>query len=418
MGLGVVAQAMQAQPDSVRKGDMLERLQKEDDEFYDPDIVQFDRAFRDSIVATLDSLGLEAFKDSVGRRRFEWNISYDIASRLWNYNRVEGFIPASGVDFTPWGEDVLWIQLQGGYAFGSKKFRHHEMIRFRLGPEKWDLYTRLHYQDRVQAYGSNRPTLNSVRAFVGGEDAQDYLRRQGGSVVVGWQPSPFFELSGGYAAGKETSVEATTSFSIFGSMEDTNLPIEEGTDRAVVAAVRLGSLHRHRFRLDIAHRTAGGGLGGDFKYDRTQLTFTGRRYVGRQEFVLDLRWVGIGGDAPVQRLAYIGGLSTVRGYDRRAQIGNSAFASRLEYMVPYDFFKATRIPLVRRAELQLVPWWDIGRTWGGAATAWIQSAGAGLQRFLGPFGAASFLRLDFEFPVGPDRPTDFQFEIHFTRGLF
>ncbi|UCE01370.1 MAG: hypothetical protein JSW67_08680 [Candidatus Latescibacterota bacterium] len=418
LALASAAEAMQAVADSVEKGDLLEKLQREDSEFFDPDLLEFDTTFRDSVIAALDSLGLETFKKQAGQRQFRLGLSYDLATRLWNYNRVEGLVLASGLNWKPWGEDHLWLQLQGAYATGSKKFRHHEMLRFPVGRDRWHLHARFHYQDRVQAYGSNRPTLNSVRAFVGGEDAQVYLRRQGGAGIVGWEPIRFFELTAGYAAGKETSVEATTGFSIFGHLDEFNPAIEEGTDRAVVAGIRLGSLHRHRFRLDIDHRTAGGGLGGDFKYDWTQATFTGRRYVGRQEFVLDLLWVSIGGEAPVQRLADVGGLSTVRGYKPRTQVGNQSFASRLEYLVPYNFFKATRVPLLRHSELQVVPWWDIGRTWQGNGTAWIQSAGAGLQRFLGPFRAASYLRFDFIFPIGPDRPSNFRFEIHFTRGLF
>jgi hypothetical protein len=409
---------MQAAADSVEKGDLLEKLQREDSEFFDPDLLEFDTTYRDSVITALDSLGLDTFKKQAGQRRFRLGLSYDLAARLWNYNRVEGLVLASGVNWEPWGEDRMWLQLQGAYATGSKRFRHYEMLHFPVRRDDWNLYARFHYQDRVEAYGSNRPTLNSVRALVGGEDAQVYLRRQGGAGILGWEPIRFFELTAGYAAGKETSVEGTTGFSIFGHIDKFNPPIEEGTDRAIVAGIRLGSLHQHRFRLDIDHRTAGGGLGGNFKYDWTQVTFTGRRYVGRQEFVLDLLWLSIGGEAPVQRLADVGGLSTVRGYKPRTQVGNQSFASRLEYLVPSNFFKATRIPLLRRSELQFVPWWDIGRTWQGNGTAWIQSAGAGLQRFLGPFSKASFLRFDFIFPIGPDRPSNFRFEIHFTRGLF
>ena len=86
--------------------------------------------------------------------------------------------------------------------------------------------------------------------------------------------------------------------------------------------------------------------------------------------------------------------------------------------MPYDLFRAAHIPLLRRAHLQLVPWADAGRTWGGDTEAWIYSAGFGVQYFMGPFGRAAFLRLDTAFPMGPDRTRDVRVELRFARGLF
>jgi hypothetical protein len=41
-----------------------------------------------------------------------------------------------------------------------------------------------------------------------------------------------------------------------------------------------------------------------------------------------------------------------------------------------------------------------------------------VQKLLGPFGEASFLRLDVAVPMGPERPDDVRAYLYFARGLF
>ena len=45
---------------------------------------------------------------------------------------------------------------------------------------------------------------------------------------------------------------------------------------------------------------------------------------------------------------------------------------------------------------------------------WIHSVGIGAQLFMGPFGAASNLRLDFAFPTRENRRGDVDVFLHFT----
>jgi hypothetical protein len=54
--------------------------------------------------------------------------------------------------------------------------------------------------------------------------------------------------------------------------------------------------------------------------------------------------------------------------------------------------------------------------WEGNSQEWIHSVGFGLQFFLGVFGRASNLRLDFSFPTAADAPDDFRFDVHFAPG--
>ena len=405
--------------DSTSRGGLRDSLQAQDRASYDAELMQTNPSFQDSVQALLDSLGVEALKKSQ-RKHLDLRLRFNPARKLLNYNRVEGFVAAAGLDVDQ-GEAGPHLELQAGYAFGSERFRHYESLDIPLHSGTQEVGLELYFEDRVQPYGANRPLLNSIRAFVGGEDAQDYLEREGGGALLSWRPLRWLRTDAGYEAGEETSVAKTTEFSLFGEMEKVNAPIDDGIDRRAVAGLEIGTLSRERWRIQARHWISGGGLGGDFVYNRTDLGFSVRRYLGRQEFYLQTVYVRTGADTPVQRLADVGGLTSVRGFRRRAQVGTSAFTSSLEYYVPYDLLAATHLPLLDRTQLQFVPWADAARTWGGDSDVWIQSAGIGMQRFLGAFqgfAQVSFLRFDFIFPMGPDRPDDIRYELYFAKGLF
>lgn len=404
-----------AAADTVPAGSLRERLQRQDEARYDAELLQPDSTFRDSALAVFDSLGLDQARS---KQRIALDLGFNLAPQLWNYNRVEGLVLGAGVDLGPKHSDEPWIEFQGGYAFGTEKFRHYEALRLPLAPHAWGLAARVDFGERVVPYGSNRPLWNSVRAFVGGEDARDYLESRGGSAFVQWKKYRSVQLGIGYEAAEEKSAAATTSFALFGDMAPVNDAIQDGTDRAVVGTLRLGSLERYMARLDAEHRVAGGDLGGDFTYNRTELQLALRRYFGRQECILRARYDRVGGDAPVQRLPDAGGVSSVRGFKKRAQVGQSALAARLESPLPYDFFGKSGIPILWRLRLQFVPWGDAARTWDGPTDAWIYSAGLGVQHYLGPFGDPTFLRFDVAFPMGPDRSRDVRLELHFMTGVF
>jgi hemolysin activation/secretion protein len=138
-----------------------------------------------------------------------------------------------------------------------------------------------------------------------------------------------------------------------------------------------------------------------------------RYLVGRHGLDVTLQGVTTADAPPVQYLADIGGLSTVRGYDRRFHVGDHSFAARVEYPVPYDLFALSRIPLLRNAKIQWAPWFDAGRVDDGDSNNWITSAGVGLQRYIGPFGKAANLRLDVAFPFD-SQADDYVFYLWFV----
>jgi len=220
-------------------------------------------------------------------------------------------------------------------------------------------------------------------------------------VVV--TPSEAFAFDAGFEVVRERSVFTDEDFSLFGDMGQPNPPVDEGDDQAITLGAQVTTPRWLNAR--VVQRIAGGSLGGDFRYNRTDIELRARGFVlGRQEFEATLKGVTTSDAPPFQKLADVGGLSTVRGYDRRTHVGNHSFAARVEYLVPYDLLSYTRIPLLEDSQVQFAPWFDAGRVGEGDSQDWITSAGIGLQRYLWPVENAANLRLDFAFPF--DNPSD------------
>ena len=111
-------------------------------------------------------------------------------------------------------------------------------------------------------------------------------------------------------------------------------------------------------------------------------------------------------------------MGTVRGFTRRSRVGMRSLRVGLQHQLPYDLFRLGKIPILRDARLQPVIWADAGRAWEGVTNSWIYSTGFGLQRYAGPFGGETYVRLDVALPLGPDRPDEVRFYVYFTRRLF
>jgi hypothetical protein len=393
---------------------LRERLQARERAFYSDELLQGGHTFRDTSVARFDSLGLEGWSEVVSNRPLRVHLSYDPAFELWTYQRVEGLVAASGGRLTVRGKGRLELLGQGAYATGPEKLRYFTSLDYSFERGETSHSLRIEVADRVVPFGSNRPTANFLFALAAGVDEQDYLRRRGGRVSWWSSLGAHVGLGVEYDATEESSVPWTTEFAVFGKMDEVNPDVDDGIDRGVVARARLRFLQR-RMKLDVSHRISGGGLGGDFTYNRTRLQLDWRFYAWRrQELVTRVVGVHNAGSPTFQQLGDAGGLSSVRGYDRRTRVGEQSVTGRVEWLVPYDVFRATNVPGLRRLHLQFVPWGDAGRVWNGTSDQWIHSAGLGIQRFLGIMGPVSNLRFDFAFPVGPDRPDDFRFMVQFT----
>jgi hemolysin activation/secretion protein len=109
------------------------------------------------------------------------------------------------------------------------------------------------------------------------------------------------------------------------------------------------------------------------------------------------------GSPPVQAIAYLGGEGNLRGFERLEFAGKRSLAARLDFEWGRDILAKTRIPIVRRLQLQFIPHVDVGTTWGdargvagtrGNLDGELRSAvGLGIRRSTGYPGIAS-LRAD------------------------
>lgn len=391
-----------AAPDTVASvPQMLATLQRDDDAAYTPEVRITNDAFIDSTSARHDSLGVDGLADYGSLYGSDLVLGFSPSLSNWDYNRVEGLVLGGEVSYGR-ADERARLSAFGGYATAPEEFRYRVDFKATLPATKRKASLVVSFRDRVEPFGSNRPALNSVRAFVGGADDQDYAHRLGGSARVIVTPSNEVSFDAGFEGVRERSVATDEDFSIFGDMGQANPAIDEGDDYAIVAGAHVDT--PRWLRTDVIQRIAGGDLGGDFRYNRTDIEIRARGFVlGRQELAVTLKGVATGDAPPFQELADVGGLSTVRGYDRRTHVGNHSFAARLEYLIPYDLLGYTRIPLLQSASLQVVPWADAGRVGEGDSKDWIRSAGIGLQRYLWPIDNAANLRLDFAFPF--DNPS-------------
>ena len=381
---------------------LLARLQQEDEAAYSSEVRITERAFIDSTAALHDSLGVAGLGKDVALYGDAWKLDFDPQPEHWDYNRVEGLVFGGAAKFHR-ADDRASLSGFGAYATAAEKFRYRVKLDAELPHTDHKLSLALSYRDYVEPFGSNRIALNSLRAFVGGADDQDYLHRKGGAASVVYEPKEDLSFDLGFESVRERSVTQDADFSFFGDMGKPNPGIEEGDEHAVVAGFHLEG--RRWLNAQITERLAGGSLGGDFRYARTDIMLRARGFIlGRQEFEATLQGVATGDAPPFQQLADVGGLSTVRGYDRRTHVGNHSVAARVEYFFPYDVFASTKIPIIEDAGVQFIPWADAGRVGEGDSQDWITSVGFGLQRYLWPIEDAANLRLDFAFPL--DNPKD------------
>jgi hypothetical protein len=372
----------------------LPKLQQEDDAAYSPEVRIMNRAFIDSTAAMHDSLGVAGLGDDIALYGSEWTLGFDPQLEHWDYNRVEGFLFGGEGTFGR-ADDRTRLSLWGGYATASEQFRYHAAFTTEIPKTDRKLSLTLSLRDAAESFGSNQIALNSLRAFVGGADEQDYVDRNAGLARLSFEPWDDISFDAGFEVARERSIDTDADFSVFGDMDDPNPDITEGDDQALIAGFNLTG--RRWLNAQLTHRFSDGAFGSEFDYHRTVL--------GRQELDVTLRGAATSGEVPVQRIADVGGLSTVRGYDRRTLVGDYFASARVEYLFPYDVFASTNIPFLEDIGIQFIPWLDAGfAKVEGQPDESITSAGIGLQRYLWPFDDAANLRLDFAWPL--DNPED------------
>lgn len=411
-----------------RLDDVLERLRSRTEQIMSAESRTLDTAYRDSISAAFDSTvvadGLAPTLDrNADRRGARRNRGRGDAVRTGftvapedgglDYTKVDGFSAATAAYayVTTLG---LRTRVGGriGYAFGSKRERHDAGVEL----SAHGVHVGGSHREVTEPFGLT--AVHGRRLFaLAGSDEHDYLGRDGWRTHLEIPDLLPGSLATRLTYRKEHEIprRARDTFTIGdpSRLFEQNVQATSGLVRALRISVGRPRLDYPDLYGTLIAELAGRGLGGDLSYDVVRF---GGGYTRRLPWADDVAIavaaqasVAPGGDVPVQVLADPSGRSGVRGYPHRSIAGSHALLLRVDYRMATDLFRAARIPLLRRAKLQLVPFADVGAAWSPTAARtladstvpgsddWKWGAGLGIRRGVGAGEIISHVRLDAAF---------------------
>jgi hypothetical protein len=413
-----------AAPDSIATLDgVISRLRTRTTTTMSDEALRLDTTFRDSVTAVFDSTvaadGLSptlerSAASSSGRRYrstgvrtgFDWSLD---RSNL-DYSKVDGFTAVTA--------GFLYVTTRGvrtriggriGYAFGSERGRHDAGVQL----SAHDVTIGWAHRDETHTFGWTE--VHGRRFFaLAGADELDYLEREGWRTYVendAWLPAGLSARLV-YRREDERARRSRDTFTIGdpSGLFETNPQASEGEVRSVSLTIARPRVVYSNLYGSLTAETAGRGLGGDLAYDRVRARLTRiTRLPWADELSVALSAQATAGPTdriPLQALADPAGRSGVRGYPHRSLVGTHALLARIEYRLARDLLARTRIPLLSRAKLQLVPFVDVGAAWTPPAPreladttwperdAWKWGAGLGIRRGVGFGELLSHVRLD------------------------
>lgn len=328
----------------------------------------------DSLLAAWESTGEAPYEAPEPR----WDFDAGIAGL--RYNRVEGLnvLPQASLR-SPRGRLLLFAK--GGYGWASREPAWRGGVR--AGP------LTLSRSRDVYSYGSGGVPGNSFTAITAGRDYHDYYRAEGWSAALDGRVRGV-GVAVGWSDQDHESLPNEATFTLFEGSDAfrANPAIDDGSVRSVYLALSGGHATEGALAGTFSAAIAGGGLGGDFDFDRFRGEVVTRRrlWLGDE---LKVRIVGgvVTGAVPFQSLHHVGGTKTLRGYEIN-EIPARKFAHvALDYKMGTDLLRY--VPFVRHFRFQPIPFLDaagIFETQARDGTAvdpadplWRFSAGVGVQ---------------------------------------
>lgn len=315
------------------------------------------------------------------RRRGRQEMDLDV-----RYNRVEGLYLGTRLDKDDgrnWGRRTRRRNLlfgSWGYAFKAKEFQYlaglekgfFDAYRLAVGGE-------YHRQILTPDLWIMPEEENSAAAVLIKEDFHDYYMAEGGSGWISQNVLSDLRVSAIYLSERTDSLEAVTNWALFGGKKKfrENPAMDAGQFKTLTGRVVWDTRNSVRrttrgwYVLAEAER-AGGGLGGDFEFDRFLADVRRYQPLGYGEGVDARVRVGTSkGVLPWERAFWLGGVSTLRGFKHKAfpagwknPGGNRMFLAQLEYrMGSEDLPDAVDLGLLE--EFNLIAFTDAG--WVGQA---------------------------------------------------
>ena len=299
---------------------------------------------------------------------------------IFKYNRVEGlflglkfpkqFVPEVG-HFSAYG----FI----GYGFKSKD------MRFQLGLDRW-FFDPIDYRFEVGAELHSLTDTkdlwripyfeNTLAALLLREDFHDYFAREGFSLHVSQNITPYLKGTLEYRNDDYSSLSNQATWSLFGGHKifrpNPALEEYEGNMRSVYGELFFDNRDDLDFTttgwfIKISAEVSSAELGGDFSFNR-YLADVRHFWPVTSGENLDFR-VMLGsseGDLPLQKNFELGGISTLRGFRFKELSGNSMVLANLEYRI-HSRFLGSEIPFLGE-HFSLILFTDIGNAWGSNDT--------------------------------------------------
>lgn len=277
------------------------------------------------------------------RRRYEWEDEiFGNENVMFRYNRVEGLFLGTEIARRRW-YDTRIVNIYGnvGYGFKSEEWRYTAGMdkhffntnRLVVGVKSYDLtdsddFWRIEYNE------------NTLAALFLREDFLDFYNRRGFTAYINQEILNNALLRLEYRADTFKSMRNSARWSVFGGSKvfRPNPSIDEGNMRSINVIGLIDTRNSGRItergwwiRFDSEYTSPD--LGGDFDYARYMLDL--RRYKRLNSYEnlnFRLMFGASRGLLPIQRMFYLGGISTLRGMKYKELSGSHVFLTNVEYL--------------------------------------------------------------------------------------
>ncbi|KAA3619953.1 MAG: hypothetical protein DWQ05_04300 [Calditrichaeota bacterium] len=298
---------------------------------------------------------------------------------VYRYNRVEGlFLGANVPAVDNFESEMVNLDFNGffGYGFATEEWRYRGNVELWLFGKHGPVLGMTAYNLTDSDDEWIIPTEeNSLAAFLIREDFQDYFQREGFGIYAREYISSSFDVTFGYFEDDFSSLERNTNWSLFGGDKRFrhNPLIEPGQMKSYKAGFKLDT------RDDDDSPFSGwlisgsamwnkSSLANDFDYDRFILDV--RRYIPLrrgENFDIRLRAGSSRGNMPYQHNFYLGGISTLRGFNYKDFSGNRMVLANFEYRIGDKSRRFSNNWVID--PLNLVLFFDSGLAWFAGETS-------------------------------------------------
>jgi hypothetical protein len=333
-------------------------------------------------------------------------------------NRVDGLTPWAGLEGTLHDHvsyNHLHAYARAGYGFASHDARFVLGALRPFGPERlftlgYEFHDLADSDDLFRFIGFEETPAWIITS----EQVKDYYRRRGHEAYGFLRLGHRAQLGLTWRGDEYSSLDVHSDGILFvNRTPDPNLLINDGTMRSGIVTLRWANepdlfgtrrLEREGFLVRSLYDTRmeqgqelraeasfewadPDTLGGDFSFHRFIGSVRGARDLNPTHSVRARVLLGLaGGDVPLTRRFFLGGLGTLRGRENKVFGGDNAALATFEWLM--------RLP---KPFPGLVGFYDGGSAWDeGGDRSWKSDLGAGLEW---PAGRGFFVRADVGFPL-------------------